>query len=232
MLVLCNGMPRSASTWSFNVAIGLLRYQADAAHVHGGYDEDVARFLGAIPEQSRHLVLKCHSLDPIGRALAQSGAAKVIYTWRNISDAIASFMRMFNVDFEHAFAVTHDSLQLYDFHRSVGNVVVLHYDEITKESLETVRRIDAYLGLDSSLDVIRSVGEQTSLSQMRAKVSILDSTANQERLIKLERTTYDPETLLNVNHIRDGSSGYGRMLLSVAQLARIAKLSREFSVQE
>ncbi len=232
MLVLCNGMPRSASTWSFNVAIGLLRHRANAEQVHGGYDEDVGHFLGAIPGQSRHVVLKCHSLDSFGRALAQSGAAKVIYTWRNISDAIASFMRMFNVDFEHAFAVARDSLQLYDFHRSTGNVVVLHYDEIAAESLESVRRIDAYFGFHSSEEVLRSVCEQTSFTEMRAKVGILDNTENQQRLIKLERTTYDPETLLNLNHIRDGGTGYGRELLSPTQLARIAQLSREFDVHE
>ena len=28
MLVLCNGMPRSASTWSYNVAMALLRRTA------------------------------------------------------------------------------------------------------------------------------------------------------------------------------------------------------------
>lgn len=232
MLVICNGMPRSASTWSFNVVIGLLRYRKDAEGVHGGYDEEVARFLSAVPEKARDIVLKCHSLDSLGRALAQAGAARVIYTWRDISDAIVSFMRMFRVDFEHAFAVTRDSLQLYEFHRRTGNVVALHYDEIAAEPQAAVRRIDAYLGINSPAEMIRAVAEQTSFARMRERTQELAAPEKHQRLVKLERTTYDPETLLNLDHIQNGGSGYGRAVLTPSQLAQAGQLAREFGVRE
>jgi hypothetical protein len=225
-------MPRSASTWSFNVAVGLLRARGDAERVYGGYDEEAARFLSTAPERSRDLVLKCHSLDAVGRALTRAGVAKVIYTWRNITDAIASFMQMFEVDFEHAFAVTRDSLLLYDFHRKTGNAIALHYDEIAREPFESVRRIDTYLALDSAAEVMRAVCERTSFAQMREKANELAGTSNQARLIKLEKTTYDPETLLNLNHIRNGGSGYGRGILTPSQVTRAVELAREFGVRD
>jgi len=103
MLVFCNGMPRSASTWSYNVALGLLRRSA-SGEVHGGYDDNLPRFLGSLPASAAHAVVKSHSLDSAGRSLVQLGVAKVIYTWRNLADAVASFMTMFGADFDHAIA--------------------------------------------------------------------------------------------------------------------------------
>ena len=101
MLLLCNGMPRSASTWSYNVAMALLRKDG----VYGGYDENLYRFLCGLPASCVHAVLKCHSLDAAGLALAQLQAAKVIYTWRDLADATASYITMFDVDFEHTIAL-------------------------------------------------------------------------------------------------------------------------------
>lgn len=230
MLVICNGMPRSASTWSFNVVTALLR--AGGGSIYGAYNEDVAQFLASAEPSARHLVLKCHSLDSVGRALAASGAAKVLYTWRRLSDTVASFMRMFSVDFDHALAVTRDSLQLYEFHRRSGNAVILSYEEIIAAPADAVRRIDRYLGLDSGAETVETVRTVNTLDRMRDRADALERRENQARLIQLERTAYDPETLLNIKHIRDGGIGYGAQVLSADQLTQIKAAAREYDLAE
>ena len=87
-LVLCNGMPRSGSTWSFNVAMELLRRCDPDQEVYGGYNEKPVEFLKAAPATARHVVMKCCFLTALGKRLAYSGAARVIYTWRDPADAI------------------------------------------------------------------------------------------------------------------------------------------------
>jgi hypothetical protein len=104
MLVICDGMPRSGSTWSFNVVLHLLCRAEPGCVLHSGYEESLPRFLEWTPPSATGAVLKCHDLDPLARALVQMGAALVIYTWREPADAVASCMRMFGQHFDAALA--------------------------------------------------------------------------------------------------------------------------------
>jgi Sulfotransferase domain len=224
MLVLCNGIPRSASTWSYNVAMALLRNSAQ--DVYGGYDENLQRFLAGVPPSCVHAVLKCHSLSAVGLGLAQVQAAKVIYTWRDLTDATASFMTMFGVDFEHAIAVMSSSLDLYRRHRSNG-ALILSYEAITRKPTESVAAIASYLNVAARSELIAEIAEANSFDRMREKVKEISSLEYDGSLIRHERTSYDPETLLNLHHIRDGSSGYGVGRLKEDQLRRLEELLGE-----
>jgi hypothetical protein len=223
MLVLCNGMPRSASTWSYNVAMALLRYTAD--EVHGAYDENLHRFLRTLPASCVHAVVKCHSLDGAGIGLAQVHAAKVIYTWRNLADATASYMTMFDIDFDRTLALMSSSLDLYQCHRRNG-ALILGYEAITQRATESVAAVAANLNVAASQDQIAEIAEANSFDRMREKVKEIGSLDYGERLIRHERTSYDPETLLNLDHIRDGSTGYGASQLNQTQLRHIDELLR------
>jgi hypothetical protein len=236
MLVLCNGMPRSASTWSYNVAMALLRHTAQ--EVYGGYDENLHRFLCGLPASCVHAVLKCHSLDAAGLGLAQVQAAKVIYTWRDLADATVSFMTMFDVDFEHTIAVMSSSLDLYLRHRSNG-ALILSYEAITHQPTESVAGMAAYLNVAAHQELFAEIAEANSFGRMREKVEQISTLDYAERLVRHDRTSYtdaarcdrsyvyDPETLFQLNHIRDGSTGYGASRLNQGQLRRLEELLRE-----
>jgi hypothetical protein len=62
---------------------------------------------------------------------------------------------------------------------------------------------------------------------MREKVKEISSLGYDGSLIRHDRTSYDPETLLNLHHIRNGSSGYGAGRLTQDQLCRLEELLRE-----
>lgn len=218
MLVICNGMPRSASTWSFNVVLGLLRALRPLQKVHSGYDESVAHFLESAPPDATHAVVKCHQLDARGRALTQAGTARTVYTWRDPADAIVSCMGMFDHDFETALHAVKSSLQLYDFHRRGGVALILDYERIVTTPVGAVQRIAAFLGLEDHGDTVRVVAAENGLQRMREKAESLPDKA---QLIRLCGFPHDPETLLHPGHIRDGSSGYGRKALTAQQLQRI-----------
>jgi hypothetical protein len=234
MLVLCNGMPRSASTWSYNVTIAVLHSTGE--EITSGYDEDLHHFLTGLPVSCVYAVLKCHSLDTA--ALGQSGSqdAKVIYTWRDLADATASFMTMFDVDFEHAVAVMSSSLDLYRFHQSNG-ALILSYEAITQQPIESVARIASHLNIAVPQEVIAEIAEAHALARMRQKVKEIGTDEYDDRLAHHERTAYveavrrnrryvyDPETLLHIGHIRDGSIGYGASRFTRDQLRRLDELT-------
>jgi hypothetical protein len=225
MLVLCNGMPRSASTWSYNIAMALLRHTAE--EIYGGCDENLHRFLRGLPASCVHAVLKCHELDAAGLGLAQLQTAKVIYTWRDLADATASFMTMFNVDFEHTISVMSSSLDLYRRHRSNG-ALILSYEAITRQPTESVAAVASYLNVAARQQLITEIAEANSFDRMREKVKEISTLDYAERLVRHKiGYVYDPETLLLLDHIRDGSTGYGAGRLNQDQLRRLEELLRE-----
>jgi hypothetical protein len=224
MLVICNGMPRSASTWSFNVVVELLRRSEPGAELYTGYDESVAHFLESAPPTATHIVLKCHKLDPHGRALGQTATARMIYTWRDPADAAVSSMRMFGYDFEHSLAEIESSLKLSLLHRRWGTTLMMSYRELTEAPVEAVERVSAYLGLERNSDVVSAVARDTSFDRMKEKqLEIAD-----EALIQTGRVAYDRETLLHRGHIRHGGSGYGSEALTPGQLRQCEALLRRY----
>jgi Sulfotransferase family len=230
MFVVCNGMPRSASTWSFNVAVAILRAVDPGALLHTGYNEDPAAFLAQAPPGVRQIVLKCHSLPPLLGALADAGAAKLIYTFRDIADAAVSFMTMFGADFEHALAVMDGALDQLHAHGRGGRALIIDYADIVADPGMLVARIGKHLDVALTGAEIAAIAEEMSLARMRAKTPPPENAGHGDRLIRHENNLYDPETLLNVGHIRDGRIGSGRERLDAAQLDRIVALLRRYGM--
>ena len=214
--------------------MALLRHTAQ--EVRGGYDENLHRFLCGLPASCVHAVLKCHSLDAAGLGLAQVQAAKVIYTWRDLADATASLMTMFDVDFEHTIAVMSSSLDLYLRHRSNG-ALILSYEAITHEPRESVAAIAAYLNVAARQELVAGIAEANSFGGMRENVEEISTLDYAQRLVRHDRTSYpdaagcetsyayDPETLFQLNHIRDGSTGYGASRLTQVQLRGLEEIA-------
>jgi hypothetical protein len=205
-LAVCNGMPRSASTWSFNVVTELFR--AEFGRVVGAYDEDIGHFLARVPGHAPCAVVKCHTLDPLGRWLTRTGRVPVIYTRRDPADAVASAMKMWSLDFEVAFATVKPSLDLSLFHAQTRRTLMLEYEDIVADPLDSVAQVASYLGVDASNALLGRVADLTGMERMREKADRL--TAVDER-----------GTLLHPGHIQDGGIGYGREVLTPAQLTRV-----------
>jgi hypothetical protein len=229
MLIICDGMPRSASTWTYNVVLALLRGLHPLAELHSGYDEDISHFLESGRSTATHSVVKCHELDPRGRAMVESGQAKAIYTWRDPADAVVSCMHMFGYDFESALAVIGSSLELHRFHRTTGSALIVAYEQIVTATNETVTTIATYLGLHDDPEMIRTIALESSLERVKESV---DSLAGSDRFVRDAGLEYDPETLLHRSHIRNGGFGYGREALTAQQVGRIDALLKEWGLTQ
>ena len=91
MIVCLAGMPRSGSTFSFNVVREVLRTRGTI------YQEPCDDVLGAVhrSEGVQHILVKTHGLDDPSMELAKAGAFQVIITVRRVEDAIASWTSIF-----------------------------------------------------------------------------------------------------------------------------------------
>lgn len=227
MLIICNGMPRSASTWSVHAVLGLLQHAYPGAPVHKGYSQNLVQFVKSSPPEVRHIVIKSHTLTPLTRTMLAIGALKVIFTWRDLADAAASAMQTFGrneetfLDFYRSFDV---ALELLAFHRANGHALLLEYAALQANPAAAIRTIANYLDLPPLPETaFAQIAAATSIDESRRAVSVINARPNVD-LIETGRSWYDPDTLYHRNHINDGRSGKGRELLTPDQWQQLETL--------
>lgn len=217
MIVLCNGMPRSASTWSFNVCRLLFQELRPESTLCARYHENIAEVIDPLRGSYDHVVMKCHMLDERGRELCRSGAARTVYTHRDPFDAIHSAMVMFRHSFEDALDSIRHSLEIFEFHRATGKAHIITYDAVMRTPKKAITGLAAYLEFDLPGDALKRIAAETSMEAMRA---IGGQVGRERRGIRTPRSMYDPETHVHRDHIRDGRTGHGRAFLTAEQAQR------------
>jgi Sulfotransferase domain len=215
MLILCNGMSRSGSTWSFNVALKLLKSRDPARKVFGVYTEDPAVLAAAARPRFSDLVIKSHCLDPA--ACAVPDTIKVIYTWRSPYDAVVSCMWMFGGSAEHWIGMIRKSLRVWALHRLKNDACIVSYEALVRNPAAVIERIGSYLGITLEPEPVQELAEELSLENLRRFSRHLDPS----RLTRSGDYVFDRETLLHPNHIRNGGVGYGVRHLTESQCSSI-----------
>jgi hypothetical protein len=142
VLVLFTGMPRSGSTWAYNVARVLLLARQQT--VFGEYRDDIASATAANPAADHHLI-KCHTPDEAGRAHIAGQTCKTICTYRNPLECIASHIEVFGAPFEEALAEIRDGVALLRFQAALPGVLFVGYEAIVAQPSAVVAAIAGYL---------------------------------------------------------------------------------------
>jgi Sulfotransferase domain len=225
MLLFCDGMPRSASTWAYNVAFALLKTAFPNADIRRSLENGSHPAPEIVESRANWEIMKCHRLGEYAHGVFRSGYARSFYTHRDFYDAIASYLVMFRVSFDLALQTMIDSLDVYDFHCETGNFLCVSYESIIERPAETIRTMAEYLGLDLPESAIGLINEAHSFHAIKE----LSANLKQAEGVKLVRnyiSCYDQETQWHVRHVRNGGIGYGRKYLLPQQIAQIGNLIR------
>jgi hypothetical protein len=136
VIVLIAGMPRSGSTFSFNVARQIL---AARGSVYQETCEDVVGVVGR-SGGADHVLVKNHNLDEPSLALARAGAMRIIMTVRRVEDAMASWFDAFDAVPEAvALGVMHHWIGLFQQLRT--KALIVPYEQIDRRPWVAVWRI-------------------------------------------------------------------------------------------
>ncbi|MBI3513619.1 MAG: sulfotransferase domain-containing protein [Proteobacteria bacterium] len=207
MLVLCTGMIRSGSTWSFNVVKQLLARAAPA--VRGGYADEVGEALRLHGAAADHLVVKCHAPDVLGRAMIKQRLCRTIYTYREPLEAVVSAIGLKNSHLEEATARIKASLELLRFQIEAGGVRCLWYGDVVENPQACVEAIAEYLGLALPPEAIVEVAERLSRENVRRLIKAQARSASQT---SRGGALWDSDTLFNDHHIRDNPADPAHVL--------------------
>lgn len=226
MLLFCDGMPRSATTWIYNVMFAVLKAAFPAADIRRTHNEDSQAARETLGNGADWDIVKCHWLDENARAIFRSGSARAIYTHRDIYDAIASYLVMFRFSFDRGLSAISESLDVYDFHCETGNFLCIDYESVVGRPISVIRGITSFLGLDVSDGAIEVIGEAHSLAAIK-ELSAKPTLLGEDRIERNSASRWDRETQWHVRHVRNGGIGYGRRYLMPQQIEQIEDLIRK-----
>jgi hypothetical protein len=223
MIVCIAGMPRSGSTFSFNVAREAL---CARGRVHHDYSTSVLDELARAVDVD-HVLIKAHQLDDRSVLLGRYGAMRVICTVRKPEDAVASWMQMFNASEEETIAGMRAWLQLYRELKPFA--LTIRYRTIDRHPLMAAWQIMRFLFPRATIiDAWRSSRRYSKAEVKKRTDAMMDRHA--AGIKEIGSSWYDINTHFHRRHVSSLKSRAAIERLPLDQVERIRiALAREIA---
>jgi len=220
-VILCSGMMRSGSTWSFNAARAVAYIAAEsvglpfaAMYLDG---DSLDSFLAERVAVPGVVVIKSHSVTPYALGLAQADQARNICTFRDPRDSVAS--RQLFKDETLSDSITQVRASVAPMFAFSEETLFVDYQDVMTRPAWAVGRIGDYLSVQLGETYHQVIADELSIEKMDA---VSDATSG-----------IDPTYQLHHNHIHGGKIGRWEEELSAGDRSRVcAELSREIDLYE
>ena len=206
MLVLCVGMYRACSTWQYGVVGALLEKHRGGQRL--GFVEGIrfAEKQFENPRTSEWAVLKAHDYhDHFGEILA-SGDALGFYSYRDLRDAVSSYIHKTGTDLPSLLDQGFIELCLNNdrIWRDQPGILVQNYHDLIADPARGVEQIARHLGICLEPGEAVQVAEGLSWEANRRKVEAMSARLRDQghNLVAQDFTKFDPVSLFHWNHIR------------------------------
>lgn len=186
-------MPRSGSTFSFNVA-------REVALARGSvYQEVTHDVIGTLKKSGGvdYLLLKAHAADDATMALARHRAMRTIITVRDIKESVASGIETFGWSDAEAIEYLRAWIHLYINMREVS--LIIPYREIDRRPTYAAWRIARFLHSDVSFFEVMRIARKFSRSKVKEHTDALS--VGGEGVTNLGFTYYDDSTYFHRRHV-------------------------------
>ena len=206
MLVLCVGMYRACSTWQYGVVGALLETHRSGQRL--GFVEGI-RFNEKIAENPRTsdwAVLKAHDYHDHFADLLADGEAVGFYSYRDLRDAVSSYIHKTGTDLPTLLDRGFIDLCLNNdrLWRSQPGILVQNYQDLINDPARGVEQIACHLGINLEPGEAGQVAEGLSWEANRRKVEAMSAKLRDQghNLVAQDFTKFDPVSLFHWNHIR------------------------------
>lgn len=202
-IVTCTGLPRSGSTWAYNVVRLMLLNCFGRDEVHATYQEGPAgdqAIRDALVDE-RHTLLKLHYPEDGVMEAVQDGIVRNVYTRRHPLAALASFREKFGGRIADIANRLRTSLEAADEWSKQGDhTLFITFEDLVATPDQQLRRIAAFLELDIGQDVETSILEETSFDSVQRITKLLEADKSSGKLQVAGDSFFDPETQYHLNH--------------------------------
>jgi len=213
--IICSGLKRSASTWSYNVCRELLVRSLDPskavliASYATNTDAALQRLARRKPDGRRLVaLLKAHEVGPWTLAGIRQRKIRNVYTVRDPRDALASLIRFWPPTDDEPFGTYVRNFQKWLIQGEAfieeRASLVIRYEDMLEDPRKHVRAIARYIGLRADERRIAAVDEATSHENLQAAVARIEGAAEDPE------AAFDPKLQLHRRHLDSGEIGRWR----------------------
>ena len=210
MLIVTLGTVASASTWTFNVARCLLA--SDRSNVVSLFAGRAADLLSNVTDYTRDIVVKAHWADYSMLRLVNLADTRVILTYRDPKDSVASQMERAGMSFRGAVSQLATTFATFATIVHHPHVFILRYEDNFTSDRKTIMLMAQHLRVtvvDSTMDTLFMTFRSDNVKKEIANW-------------KPDVTPFDPVTYWHDKHVGDGLVGKWRTRLSEAQIRAVS----------
>ena len=227
-VVLCTGILRSGSTWSFNVCRLMAKVVAgrERTPMWSGYmlAQQTEQFFQTTGHPPGPTIIKTHGLGPVALEKVRTEQAKSVCTYRDPRDCVASLITFTGQYFEEAVESIRGTMGILDEYMKAGNTHFIRYEEMLGDSLSQCRGIGDYLGITIEEPMLAKIDEMSNLESSKKVCEDLRHRPAGQFMRSAEDHRVDPQTWLHHNHIHSGQVGRWREEMSPQQVQEINRV--------
>jgi len=193
VIVFIAGMPRSGSTFSFNIVRRLLETRGPV------YQEPTYDILGALERagEATHLLLKGHRADDVTLALTKIGAVKAVCTVRKPEDAIASWMTTFGFTLAESLDATKAWLRMFSAIRT--HALIVPFEDIDQNPHSAAWKIARYVCADADELTVEKIA--SDYTKVKVKELSTEVEARNGDIEDIGFSFYDRKTFFHRRHV-------------------------------
>lgn len=213
MLVLNMGIPRSGSTWAYNVLRQILdgkQLPYDTANPlnPAEVDKDIA---SADPERIK--IIHMHDVTPAVVARARQPKCAVFFNIRDPRDVVVSLMKLHDAEFSEAVVMAQSSYVSLQHASGIPGLMLIPYDHLRQHPEALIYQMALRIGHFIPLNVAAEIAESTSVARHRAT---MDHVASAESIVDenigsvfsgRRQIRFDEASLITDRHIQSGKTG-------------------------
>lgn len=221
MLTIIAGMPRSGSTWTYQVLTEVLQRRYPDLHGLGFRMPPDPRLL-SVSEQ--HIV-KWHDACPFSYVTAPRDRVRVVYSYRDLRNVVYSLANKLLIPVERTIDGLPYLLQMDAFWESAPPALVMRYEDFWQDSWTWVSRLAAQVGHFPAAEIDEIHAKYSfHANRERAVATATELSLDGVPLDDLSRSiSHEHGKLLHWNHIREGT-GYEWLKAPEAELRRLSML--------
>ena len=246
-IVIVASMARAGSMWVYNVTRELISASGNVPlpeEPPPDHDQLIMKALGRTCDVNKIYCFKTHSrISPSRRD------ARILCPYRDVRDAMLSFMRFMHCEFERGLRAAQGMMALTDYYFSLPtvNLLPIRYDDITSKPSEVTRKIARFLGLDIMPDDIKTILDGFSRKRVQKFINMLESIGTDEcgsilpaqdksgytsvQNLDGSYRVFDKKTNFQSNHITSTSKGEWRQVLTDEQKRTLMEATSDWLVK-
>lgn len=202
--IICAGMLRSGSTLQFNIAAEIVE-RAEVGRRERHIENHECYFSHAELEET--IVLKSHLLTPEIRGLLTKDEVKVLLTYRDVRDVVASWQAKTRTQLNNEDAILFADMAVSQFNSwdEIDPSIVYRsrYEDFIENLDQEIKNIADFFKIQLTQELVDDIANSVSVETMK---NIMKS-STKEHLTTSGAFTWNSRTLVHIDHLNGGTVG-------------------------